>query len=265
MFALKKLLSAVLQPYPVLLAVMLAGLIILCFTKRQRIAKILLAGGLALLALLSLDPVARAIVRPLETTYPPFLAGATQASANLPDGSPAPRWVVVLGGGHAESHSLAPGDRLSSASLVRLAEGIRLQRLLAGSKLVLSGGGSTESTDAQLLAAAATGLGTPEDRTILESQSWDTIDEVRALRAILGTDRFVLVTSATHLPRAMIMFEKAGMNPLPAPTDYLAIDEPWTFYHLLGCIPHANPGVLIERAVHEYLGVAWAKLRGQGR
>ena len=263
MFALKKLLSAALQPYSLLLAVMSLGLVLLYFTKRQRTAKALLFAGLTLMALLSLGPVARALVRPLEASYPPLLAEATQASATLPDGSPAPRWVVVLGGGHSESRSLAPIHQLSAPSLVRLAEGIRLQRLLPEAKLLLSGGGNgAATTEAQVLAAAGASLGAPQDRMVLESQSWDTIDEVRALRALVGQERFVVVTSATHLPRAMAMFKKAGMNPIPAPTEYLAIPEA---SRMVDWIPHAGAGFMIERALHEYLGLFWAKLRGQAQ
>lgn len=266
MFALKKLLSAALQPCSVLLAVTIVGLVLLWFTKKQRAARALLTAGLALLALLLLDPVARALARPLEATYPPLLAEATEASATLPDGSPAPRWVVVLGGGHIDNRSLAAIHQLSAPTLVRLAEGIRLQRLLPESKLILSGGGScSETTEANLLAAAGVSLGAAPDRMILESQSRDTIDEVRALRALLGDERFALVTSATHLPRAMAMFEKAGMNPVPAPTDYLAFDEPAGMGHVLGLIPRAGAGLTIERALHEYLGRFWARLRGQAR
>lgn len=181
----------------------------------------------------------------------------------MPDGSPPPRWVVVLGGGHSESRSLAPIHQLSESSLVRLAEGIRLQRLLPESKLVLSGGGDgTGTTEAETLAAAGASLGAPPDRMVLESQSRDTIDEVRVLHAMLGEDRFALVTSANHLPRAMAMFKKAGMNPVPAPTDYLAIGGD---SDLLGWFPHAQAGLMIERALHEYLGLFWARMRGQAR
>jgi uncharacterized SAM-binding protein YcdF (DUF218 family) len=263
MFALKKLLSALVQPHFLLLAVIGLGLVLLCFTKRQRAAKAMLFAGIALMALLSLGPVARTLVCPLEASYPPLLAEATAASSTLSDGSPAPRWVVVLGGGHAESRSLAPIDQLSAPSLVRLAEGIRLQRLLPESKLLLSGGSNgRETTEAQVLAAAGTSLGAPQDRMVLESQSWDTIDEVRALRALLGKERFVVVTSATHLPRAMAMFKKAGMNPVAAPTDYLALHES---SGIVDWIPHAGAGFVIERALHEYLGLFWAKLSGQAR
>jgi uncharacterized SAM-binding protein YcdF (DUF218 family) len=266
MFALKKLLSAVLQPCSLLLTVMTLGLVMLFFSKKPRIAKALLSAGLALLVLLSLGPVARALVRPLEMTYPPLLTEATSASDTLPDGSPAPRWVVVLGGGHTEGRSLAPVHQLSESSLVRLAEGIRLQRLLPGSQLVLSGGSNgMTASEAEVLAAAGVSLGAPQDRMVLESQSLDTVDEVRALHALLGGDRFALVTSAMHLPRAMAMFKRAGMHPIPAPTDFLSLDQPSGVGHLLGLMPHAGAAFAIERGLHEYLGLFWAKLRGQAR
>jgi len=264
MFALKKLLSAGLQPWPLLLTVMTLGLVLLFFSKKQRAAKVMLTASLVLLAVFSIEPVARALVRPLEESYPPLLASATQASATMPDGSPAPRWVVVLGGGHREDHTLAPSQQLSMPSLVRLAEGIRLQRLLPESKLVLSGGNNgVGTTEADVMAAAGASLGAPADRMVLEVQSWDTIDEVRALQALLGKERFALVTSATHMPRSMAMFKQAGMNPIPAPTDYLAPAEPSRLHRALGWIPHAGAGHMIERTLHEYLGVVWAKLLGQ--
>jgi len=264
MFALKKLLSAALLPSSVLLALMALGLILLLFTKRQRLAKSLLTAGLALLALFSTGPAARTLVRPLETIYPPLLAEATQASATLPDGSPAPRWVVVMGGGKNDSLSRAPSQQLSEPSLVRLAEGIRLQRLLPESNLVLSGGGDeAEPPEAEVMAAAAASLGVRKDRIALESQSLDTIDEVRALRALVGQDRFALVTSATHLPRSVAMFKLAGMNPIPAPTDYLVPEKVQGLPYVLGWFPHAGAGLTLERALHEYLGLFWAKLLGQ--
>jgi Na+/phosphate symporter len=68
MFALKKLLSAALQPYSLLLVGMAVGLVLLCFTKKQRLGRGLLSAGLVLLALLSVGPVARSVVRPLEAT-----------------------------------------------------------------------------------------------------------------------------------------------------------------------------------------------------
>jgi uncharacterized SAM-binding protein YcdF (DUF218 family) len=60
----------------------------------------------------------------------------------------------------------------------------------------------------------------------------------------------------------MAMFRKAGMNPVAAPTDYLASGED---SDMLSLFPHAQAGLIVERALHEYLGIFWARMRGQAR
>ena len=259
MYILKKLLSAVLQPSSVFLIVIGTGLILLCFRKRHRTGRNLLLVGTAGLVLCSISPVGNAMVRPLESVYPPLLPKATEPRAHLDDGSAAPGWIVILGGGHTEDPTWAPLHQLADSARARLLEGIRLQRILRGSKLLLSGG----YVHAPLLAEAAASLGVSRKQMVLGSDVLDTADEVRVLHALLKQERFVLVTSAVHMPRAIAMCRKAGMNPIPAPTDFLGNSEPWSFHSLLGLIPHAGPGVLIERALHEYLGLLWGKLRGQ--
>ena len=93
----------------------------------------------------------------------------------------------------------------------------------------------------------------------IEPLSRDTKDEARLMQKIVGRDRFVLVTSAAHMPRSMALFAKRGMRPVPAPTEYLAAESrgPARFF------PSADGLERAERAFHEYLGLAWAKLRGQ--
>ena len=259
MFALKKLVSELLQPTSVLLLVIVVGLVLLRSTKKQRAGRILLLLGLGGWFLSSFGPVANALVRPLERAYPPLLPMASRPSATLLDGSPAPRWIVVLGGGNMEVPALAPLQQLSSPAVVRLTEGIRLQRLFPEAKLLLSGG----TVHSQLLADAALSLGVPRQRIALAPDVLDTADETRALHTVLGREPFVLVTSAAHMPRSVAMCRKAGMNPIAAPTDYLGDYEPWSPRDLLNLIPHAGPGLRVERALHEYLGLVWAKLRGQ--
>jgi uncharacterized SAM-binding protein YcdF (DUF218 family) len=96
---------------------------------------------------------------------------------------------------------------------------------------------------------------------ILESLSKDTKDEARLIKNIVGNDRFVLVTSASHMPRSMALFKKLGMQPIPAPTDYWVKERqgisPAMFF------PSSNGLRKAERAFYEYLGLAWANLRGQ--
>jgi len=82
------------------------------------------------------------------------------------------------------------------------------------------------------------------------------------IRDMVKEDQFLLVTSAVHMPRAMALFKKAGMNPVAAPAGFFDRKEkrrlsPEEFF------PNAEALQKSDRAVHEYLGIVWAKLRGK--
>jgi uncharacterized SAM-binding protein YcdF (DUF218 family) len=258
MFALKKLISAGLQPCSVLLILVVAGLVLLHFTKKHRAGKILLLVGVVGWFLSTAGLMANALVRPLESAYPPLLPTASLPLTTLSDGSSVPNWIVVLGGGNSEDPSLAPLQRLAEGSVARLTEALRLKRLFPDAKLLLSGG----KEHSRLLADAALSLGIPQNQVVRLPSVRDTADEAQAVRALLGPERIVLVTSATHMPRAMALFHKEGLNPVPAPTDFNGGRRPWSLLQLLDLIPNANAGMLTEKALHEYLGLVWAKLRG---
>jgi len=74
-------------------------------------------------------------------------------------------------------------------------------------------------------------------------------------------EKFILVTTASHIPRSVALFKKLGMQPIPAPTDHSMKRRqginPGVFFPNSGKIGNA------ERVFYEYLGLAWAKLRGQ--
>jgi uncharacterized SAM-binding protein YcdF (DUF218 family) len=145
-------------------------------------------------------------------------------------------------------------------TLARLVEAIRLKRQIPEAKLVLSGGFGGTPLHAELLADAAVALGVPRPELVLETRTFDTADEARFIHETVRDAPFILVTSASHLPRAVALFQKQGMSPLPAPADYGALDDP-------GLSPYsflpAPLGIMkLERALHEYLGLIWGRLRG---
>ncbi|MBL0722003.1 MAG: YdcF family protein, partial [Sulfurovum sp.] len=80
----------------------------------------------------------------------------------------------------------------------------------------------------------------------------DTQEEVEALKKLIGIKPFILVTSAYHLPRSMLLFKSMGVNPIPAPTDF-QIQETDSIFSL----PSAVQMKKTERAWHEYLGILW--------
>ncbi|HEX8558172.1 MAG TPA: ElyC/SanA/YdcF family protein [Pyrinomonadaceae bacterium] len=253
MFLFKKLVAPFLMPVPVCLALLLAGLALLWFTRRQRAGRWLATAGALMLLLFGYGFGSGRVLRSLERAHAP--ADAASAAGRV-------RWVVVLGGGSSADRALPPEARLSEASLARLIEGIRLQRQLPGSRLLLSGGSVFGSdADAGTMRALAVGLGVDPAALVLDAESPDTETQARVVRAQVGEEEFFLVTSASHMRRSLALFRRAGANPLPAPTHFIARDNaevsPGDFFPTSGGLRGA------ETVAYEYLGLAWAKLRGK--
>ena len=109
----------------------------------------------------------------------------------------------------------------------------------------------------------ALALGVGRQDLILESPSDGTDEEAKLTQAIVGNDPFILLHTAAHMPRSMAIFRKLGMQPIAAPTYYRRIEKhereinPYTLFPLADNLKDA------EIAIHEYLGLAWGKLRGR--
>jgi uncharacterized SAM-binding protein YcdF (DUF218 family) len=245
MFFLKKIFSRLFFPLSLILELMVIGL--LWPSKRKKF----FMAGFFLLYLFSFDPFADLLLWPLERTYSPVNLSSLRRDVKL---------VVVLGGGVKENPSLTSEDRLYEGSLKRLLEGVRLCRHLPKARLILSGGDYLGETPvAQVMKEAALGQGLPLSRLIQEEYSWDTHDEALILKKTLGSAPFYLVISASHMPRSMALFKKAGTNPLAAPTDFQAL---WGPLQPTLLFPKAEALLKTEKAFYEYLGLLWGWLRG---
>jgi uncharacterized SAM-binding protein YcdF (DUF218 family) len=104
-FLLKKILSPLFMPLCLSLEILLAGVILLWFTRRQRLGKILTTAGLLMLGALSLPAIANPLLATLEDRYPPLPGGTAPAAGALPSGV---RWIVVLGGGMTDDPRVPP-------------------------------------------------------------------------------------------------------------------------------------------------------------
>ena len=250
---LVKIVSRLLFPVPVICGVLALGLILLWFTRRQKAGKVLVTIATVLLLLLGNSRVSAVFLRTLEQRYHPIELSSLPAAA---EGSGT--YIVVLGSGYSPDPGIDLDSRLSEDGMVRLVEGVRLCRKLAGCKLILSGG---PPAMAQTMGKIALSLGIPQQEIILEEHSLNTEQEARFIKPTVGTTPFVLVTSASHMPRAMDLFRSLGMRPIAAPTDYLAKPS----YRLVP--DDIYPGYYglyeITRTVYEYLGIEWEKLLGQ--
>jgi len=255
MFLLKKIVAPFLMPVSGLLFLALAGLFCLWFTRKQKTGKVLVTIATLLLGLLSYNAVSYRLVAPLEGRHPPL--------TNL-DTVHEVKWIVVLGGGSCVNLELPVSTYLSDSSLFRLLEGVFIYNRLPGSKLIVSGrsGLSGVTPMAGVMANVATEWGVEEADIVVEAESKDTKDHAIFVKKIVGQDRFIVVTSASRMPRAMALFRGQGMDPIAAPTDYMVMEregglQPRDFF------PDAGSLEKVERALHEYLGLIWANVRGQ--
>ena len=251
MFLLQKIIAPLFLPLSVCVLLLGIGIGLLWFTRRQRAGKILASSGFALLVVLSYGWVSDPALRSLEHYHAPLSAVAAGSAM---------KWVVVLGGGTSSDASVPPSARFSDATLARLVEGVRLHRQLPGSRLLLSGAGIFGSgSDAESMSALALALGVAREDIVVDTQSPDTETQARNIRQIIKGEPCVLVTSAAHMRRSMALFRKAGLDPIPAATHYLvqAGLSPADFYPSVGGLKSA------QIAAYEYLGIAWAALRGK--
>jgi uncharacterized SAM-binding protein YcdF (DUF218 family) len=201
----------------------------------------------------SYGAVPHVLLRSLENAFPPLI--------NLRENHDV-KWVVVLGGGHISDSELPVTGQIGVSTLARLVEGIRIYKELQDCKLLLSGGAVYDpKSNAEIMAEVALLLGAQKDDLLLDTDSKDTKDQARIIHQLLGDDEFILVTSASHMPRSIALFRKKGMKPVPAPADHLVRKyqeiSPAVFF------PRAAELKKMERVFYEYLGILWAKLRGQ--
>ena len=252
MFMAKKIVSQLLNPVSLGLESLILGLFCLWATQKQRLGKILVTLGTIFLFLFGSSLVSEKILTPLEGRYPALLHPETlvwQGEAN----ATSPKWIVVLGGGHVSDPRLPVVSQISQPALGRVVEGVRLYKAMPGSKLLLSGGGVYDPVpEADVMARIAVILGVSPQDISLERNSRDTEAEAVIIAKMVGGKKFILVTSAAHMPRSVALFKKHGLKPIPAPADYRVKEaqgaDPTRFFPEVGALRQ------VETAWHEYLG-----------
>jgi uncharacterized SAM-binding protein YcdF (DUF218 family) len=268
MFFLIKAGSLLLSPVPISFTLLVVGMFLLWFTRREMLGKILVSLGILIIFPLSFNAVSSKLLRPIEYQYPPLMLDSSgnkldpQGSSSINQNEPAMKWIVVLGGGHVSDPNVPLTSQVSTSSLVRLTEGVRLYRKLPGSKIVLMGGAVFDTVpEVEIVAKIAEIMNVNRNDLVLEKISKDTEEQAKFIKNIVGNDQFILVTSASHMPRSVALFKKVGLNPVPAPTNHRVVDgkrmSPGDFFPSTGGLGKA------ENAIYEYLCMAWSKIRNK--
>jgi len=258
-FLLTKLATQLVYPLVLSIALSLVGLVLLARGRTRR-AGVCLWASLALLWVASTPVVSFALIQTLEGGY----------AAVSPEQTPNASAIVLLGGAVAPASPPRNWVDLTEA-VDRIVHAARLYHAGKAPVIIATGGsvpspGAAESpadTTANLLVE----WGVPRDAIWIERESLNTYENAVLTRKLLdarGSEGpILLVTSAAHMWRSMLLFESAGVTAIPAATDFalgrLDFGNPFAW------IPNAGALRGTDSAIKEYLGVGVARLRGQIR
>lgn len=254
-FLLSKVLWALTAPSNLLIVFVLVTAY-LAASRLKRLGRTAIAVAVVLLLVVSYLPVGILLLRPLEDRFP---------RADLHGVQPA--GIIVLGGPLDPTVGAARGMVHLLDGAERLTTGVALSRAYPGVPLIFTGGSANlmiaETSEAGEARKLWLDLGVPADRIVIEDRSRNTYENAQNLRAQLrptSANRWILVTSAFHMPRAVGLFRKAGFHVLPYPVDYRTTDRA-TDYTPLGT---ASQGLgQLEFAMHEWVGLLAYYLSGK--
>ena len=254
-FPFSKILGFVFEPANLVALALVLGLV-LSFTRLKRIGQGLTGVATVLFLIMCFSPLGTFLLQRLENRFP------------HPDsGLPAPAGIIVLGGAMNEDRSVARGEISLDQAASRLTAGVVLARRFPKARLIFTGGSGDLMQNALPEADGVKrlwlDLGVPEARMIFESRSRNTYENAVFTRALLAPkpgERWLLVTSAWHMPRSMGIFRHAGFDVIAYPVDYR------TFGDTRDGLPLYNAVASLERldmAMHEWIGLVAYWLSGK--
>jgi uncharacterized SAM-binding protein YcdF (DUF218 family) len=256
-FYVSKILGFLATPSNTIALIGLLGLILLIFNRR-RVATTLMATSVALVALFGFGPLGDALMLPLSERFPPWQEG----------GGAAPTGIIILGGSMNTEITEARGMPELNAAAERLTIVADLARRFPQARIVFSGGNAnfiygsdmTESDVAQMLFDS---FGIPRSRVTLEDRSRTTAENANLTRDLIKPqpgERWLLVTSAVHMPRSVGAFRRAGFAVEAFPVDY----------RTRGWIDAVTPFGIVgeglartDTAIHEWVGLIAYRLSGR--
>ena len=214
-FVLSKTLGIMLVPTNFLIGFGLFGAILLA-TRFASLGRKFLIASIALLAICGFSPLGKWLLYPLEQRFPPW-----DAARGAPDG------IVVLGGSIDPDLSSAHGAPVVRTAADRVIAAAALALQYPNARIVFSGGSanliSNDEKEADYAVSVFESLGISGERLIMERRSRNTQENAefsKAIAAPKGGERWLLVTSAFHMPRSVGLFRKAGFAVEPYPVDW---------------------------------------------
>lgn len=239
------------------LAILLIAIALGVRNWKPKLAIALMLVSVLSLYALSTPVVAEVLQQSLENSYPAIPIEAVEKADA----------IVVLGGYLHEPSSQHPIAEFTEA-IDRLWAASRLFRAQKAPLVLLAGGtvpvlGQATIPESQAAKSVLEQWGVPPEAILVEVHSRNTHENAIFSAPILagnGVHRSILVTSAAHMPRALAIFKRTGLDVVPFPTDY---QSGWNVPELLiRWLPDAEALLKSNRAIKEWIGWAVYRLRG---
>lgn len=254
-FLLSKTLGIMLLPANLLIGAGVLGAILMA-TRLAPLGRRLLIGSAVFLAVCGFSPLGNWLLYPLEQRFPPW-----DASRGAPDG------IIVLGASLEPEISAAHGTPVVRNAPDRIIAAAALARRYPNARVVFSGGSanliSDDAREADFAGAVFESLGIAKSRLMMERRSRNTQENAEFSRALVAPkagERWLLVTSAFHMPRSVGLFRKAGFAVEPYPVDW-RVGGPGD---LLAFSNVAHEGLArTDTAVREWIGLAAYRATGK--
>jgi uncharacterized SAM-binding protein YcdF (DUF218 family) len=217
-FWLSKLVGFFALPSNLLLSLALAGLV-LGLTAYRGFGRKLVLASLLLLAVAGWSPLGNVLIGPLENRFP-----AWDPARGAPDG------IIVLGGVLSAEIAAARGEPSYNEAAERITTTVHLARLYPDARIVFTGGDASlfvpGMAEGDAAVQAFEWLGVPRERITVENKSRNTYENAVFTKAIVQPkpgERWLLVTSAVHMPRSMGIFRKVGFPVEAHPVDWRTV------------------------------------------
>lgn len=255
-FYLSKTLGDLGVPSNFILLLIVCGLI-LWRSRFARLGRSVTVVGILLWLICGVTPIGTALLVPLENRFP-----------RPPETAAAPTGIVVLGGVVNNYISLMRHDIALDSSAGRLIAAVYLQRRYPQLRVIFSGGNSNlifrGRPESELAARFLEELGVPKGNIAVDDSARNTMENaVNAMRIAdpKPAERWLLVTSALHMPRAMSLFRAAGFPIEAYPVDYRT--GGWRDLMVLPSLSMVGGFYRLDPAVHEWEGLIVDRLVGR--
>jgi len=252
MFIVSKVIGVLTQPANLALLALVVGVALL-FSRRAKLGRGMLAALTAALMLVAVLPWEDYLIAPLERRFPP-----PQAMPEQVDG------IVALGGAIDPELSAVWGQPSLNGAAERVTALMQLGRRYPTARLVYTGGSGSVNAqqfkEAPAAKALFDSLGMETGRVVFEARSrntWENATLTKELVTPRPGETWLLVTSASHMPRSVGAFRAAGWQVIAYPVDYASSGRNAGLRFSLG----GGLGAL-GAAIHEWQGLVYYRWRG---